>query len=528
MYRTLAIVAIAIPLALQSQFPASELAQRREALAARVSEPNAVIVVLGDGEPLQDYLEFHQNPGMLYLSGIREPDAALVIVKDNGRVASTVFVQPRDPAAEVWTGLRMGREGASRRTTTTARDAGDLPGVLDSLARIGTLPFYVVSEQSQDTLALTPHQQYLSALQERHPGLRMRPANQLVAQMRGRKSPGEFALLRRAVEITVAAHRAAARAIHPDMYEFEIEAVIENVFRRHGSERPGFASIVGSGPNSTILHYNVNDRLMRAGDVVVIDIGALYKGYSADVTRTYPVTGVFTPEQRQIYQVVRDAQAAAERLAKPGAAAARMSDSAAGVIASGLARLGLIESANATMDVMVQGNAQQAPQYTLYYMHGLGHGIGLEVHDPEQYYFTGQLAEGSAFTIEPGIYVRPNLLDIIPDTPKNRAMLAKIRPAVERYRGIGIRIEDDYIVTEKGIGVDLAGAEGDRRDRGPDEDAVDAGGAERGVSQSLPGFRSPIVSRPRRSRRRPSRRRCTSSRARCRHRASRAREPAAS
>jgi Xaa-Pro aminopeptidase len=448
--RTLSLIAVCIPVALQSQFPASEYTQRRDALAARVSDAGAVIVVLGAGEPVHDYLEFHQNPGMLYLAGIREPDAALVMVKDGGRATTTVFVQPRDPAAEVWTGLRLGREGAARQTSLAARTADDLNGVLDSLAASG-FPFYLVSEESADSLARTPHQQYVVSLQRRHPRLVVKSANQLVAVLRGKKSVRERAMIRRAVDITVAAHRAAARAIHPEMYEFEIEAVIEQAFRRNGSERPGFASIVGSGPNSTILHYNVNDRLMRAGDVVVIDIGALYKGYSADVTRTYPTSGVFSPEQRAIYQIVRDAQAAAERMANPGAPAARMSDSATAVIAAGLARLGLIEAASATMEISVQGRTVETPQYTMYYMHGLGHGIGLEVHDPEQFYFTGTIAEGSAFTIEPGIYVRPNLLDIVPDTPRNRAMIAKIRPAVERHRGIGIRIEDDYLVTEQGL-----------------------------------------------------------------------------
>ena len=451
MHRSSLIVALCAPLALQAQFPAAEYSARRDALAARVSDPSAVIVVLGAPEPSEDYLEFHQNPGMLYLTGVREPDATLVMVKSEGRTASTVFVLPRDPAAEVWTGLRLGREGAARQTQLPARDAADLTAVLDSLASGARVPFYVLGEQSQDSLARTPHQQFVAALVRRHPGLQVKSAGQLVAQLRGKKSAREQAMLRRAVDITVLAHRAAARAIHPEMYEFEIESVIEETFRRNGSERPGFASIVGSGPNSTVLHYNVNDRLMRAGDVVVIDIGALYKGYSADVTRTYPVNGTFTPEQRSIYKIVRDAQAAAERQAKPGAPAQRMNDSATAVIAAGLARLGLIESADATMDVTSQGGTQQMPQYAMYYMHGLGHGIGLEVHDPEQYYFSGTLAEGSAFTIEPGIYVRPNLLDILSDTPRNRAMLAKIRPAVERHRSIGVRIEDDYLVTDRGL-----------------------------------------------------------------------------
>jgi Xaa-Pro aminopeptidase len=448
-YRLLLAGALCAPIPLGGQFPASEYAQRREALAARL--PDAVVVVFGAPEPEEDYLEFHQHPGMLYLAGIREPDAALVLVKTDGRSTATVFVRPRHPAAEVWTGLRMGREGATRLTGLPARDSDDLTLVLDSLAAIGRLPFHVVAERSDDTLALTRHQQFIAALVRRHPRLKVQPADQLVAQLRGRKSAREQAMIRRAVDITVMAHRAAALALHPEMYEFEIEAIVEQEFRRNGSERPGFASIIGSGPNSTILHYNVNDRLMRSGDVVVMDIGALYKGYSADVTRTLPISGTFSAEQRQIYQIVRDAQSAAERNARPRAPARAMSDSASAVIAAGLARLGLIESPDATIDFHAMGGVTQIPQYQMYYMHGLGHGIGLEVHDPDQFYFTGIVAEGSAFTIEPGIYVRPNLLEIIPDTPKNRAIIAKIRPAVERYRGIGIRIEDDYLVTEQGL-----------------------------------------------------------------------------
>jgi len=240
--------------------------------------------------------------------------------------------------------------------------------------------------------------------------------------------------------------------IRPEINEYVIEAAIEHTFRRNGAERPSFATIVGSGPNATILHYNANDRLIQQGDMIVMDIGASYNGYSADVTRTVPANGTFSPEQRQVYQIVRAAQAAAERMAQPGANAQLMSDSASAVIAAGLTRLGLIESPGATYDAIGRdGAVGQASQAGLYYMHGLGHGIGLEVHDPEQFYYNGIIGQGSAFTIEPGIYVRHNLLEVLADTPRNRALIAKIRPAVERYKNIGVRIEDDYIVTEKGL-----------------------------------------------------------------------------
>jgi Xaa-Pro aminopeptidase len=160
------------------------------------------------------------------------------------------------------------------------------------------------------------------------------------------------------------------------------------------------------------------------------------------------VSGRYTSDQRAVYQIVRDAQAAAERQALLDAPARRMNDSATAVLAAGLTRLGLIESPDAMYEC---GSDRLCAEYSLYYMHGLGHGIGLEVHDPEQFYFTGRIAVGSAFTIEPGLYVRAGLAETVPDSPKNRAMIEKIRPAIKRYANIGVRIEDDYIATPAGV-----------------------------------------------------------------------------
>jgi len=211
---------------------------------------------------------------------------------------------------------------------------------------------------------------------------------------------------------------------------------------------------VGSGPNSTTLHYNADDRFFGDDDVMVMDIGASYRGYAADVTRTVPVSGKFSADQRAVYQAVRDVQATGERQAKLNAPGHLMADSANAAMDAALARLGLIESPRATYDCDASG-ARQCAQRLLYYMHGLGHGIGLDVHDPGAAGGGGgggsNLTAGSAFTIEPGIYVRENLLDIIPRTTRNIAMIEKIHPAVRRYRGIGVRIEDDYIMTNAGL-----------------------------------------------------------------------------
>jgi Xaa-Pro aminopeptidase len=188
---------------------------------------------------------------------------------------------------------------------------------------------------------------------------------------------------------------------------------------------------------------------MRAGDLLLIDAAASFGGYSADVTRTFPVSGRFTPEQREVYQIVRDAQSAAERAAKPGVAWRDVSRAATAVIAEGLTRLGLIESPTAMYQCGTPDRPRQCSQVSMYYMHGLGHGIGLAVHDPDQKDRDG-IAVGSAYTIEPGIYVRQELLDIIPRAG-NEALLARIAPAVRKYANTGVRIEDDYIVTEGGV-----------------------------------------------------------------------------
>ena len=431
-----------------------EYRQRREALMSRLSD--GVLLAIGEREPRHDYLSFFQSPSFYYLTGFREPNAALIMVKRGGSVTTTMFVQPRIPAQEVWSGTRLGTEAVARMMGTGARPITDLSRTLDSLLR-GGLPLHVVGDiRSGDNArdgdeALTTDEQFVASLRRQHPNVRVQPANELVERMRGTKSASELAFIRQAVDITVRAHNEALRALEPGMNEFELQALIEYTFRRYGADRPGFASIVGSGPNATTLHYNANDRFIGAGDVVVMDIGALYKGYSADVTRTLPANGTFSPEQRAIYQLVRDAQAAAEREAKVGAQAQRMSDAASTTLATGLARLGLIERPDARFDCDVGGSSRECPQLMLYYMHGLGHGIGLEVHDPEQYYFTNVIERGSAFTIEPGVYVRSDVLDVLPDTPRNRAMIAKLRPTVERYKNIGVRIEDDYIVTERGV-----------------------------------------------------------------------------
>ena len=438
----------ALPLSLDAQIPLTEYARRRAALAARLTD--GVFVARGAVSPVQDYMSHFQSPGFLYLTGYREADATLLMSKQGSVVRWTLFVQGKDPSQEVWSGRRNGPAAAASLTGLVARASSEFEPALDSALNVAsTLTLLADLSEGGDTL--NGDDTFVRTLRAKHTKLALAGANATVAQLRGTKSVAELELIRKAVAVSLDAHRAAMLAIEPGMNEFEIQALVEYMFRRNGADRPAYASIVGSGENSTTLHYNKNDRFVRAGDVIVMDVAAQYQGYAADITRSFPVSGTFTPEQRAVYQVVRDAQSAAERNAKPGMPARVMRDSARGVIAAGLARLGLIESPTATYDCSEGAQPRQCSQVQLYYMHGLGHGIGLEVHDPDQYYLTGVVATGSAFTIEPGIYVRGDLLDILPRTPRNEQLASRIGATVKRFADIGVRIEDDYVVSEAGL-----------------------------------------------------------------------------
>lgn len=438
-----------------AQINQPEYQARRTRLAAKLDSITRggswILYASGGEEPAKDYLVFIQKPGFEYLSGFHEPGAGLVMIHRAGApLREVLFVQPRDPAREVWTGARLGPSRVQAVLGMEGRDAGSLPASLDSLIGPDRV-IYVVGDLTDGDSPVTYDDRMIIARRKAHPDLQPVNANGLVDALRRFKSPAELDLIRKAASITVDAQRAAFQLVRPGINEFEVQALIEYTFRKDGADRPSFSSIIGSGPNSTQLHYLDDDRFIRAGDIVVMDIGASYRGYAADVTRTVPASGVYSPEQRNIYQAVREAQMAGERQATLGNDSRRMSDSATKSISASMARLGLIEGADSTYDCG-ESAREICPQYRLYYMHGLGHPIGLEVHDtgvPGRTY--GPLTPGDAFTIEPGIYVRENTLDIIPDTPRNRRIKNHIRPAVAKYADIGVRIEDDYIITDRGL-----------------------------------------------------------------------------
>jgi Xaa-Pro aminopeptidase len=435
----------------------AEYAARRDSLAAHIR--NGAVVAFGAPEPVTDLAPFRQLPAFAYLTGFEEPDAAFLMVAREGHpVYAMLFQARKDPRMVLYTGFPADSAKLSRELGLGVRFLDALRPALDAALASGAPLWEIRDYATRDAVqadSLTRGRVFVASVLRDRPAVRLRDAHPVLDSLMVPKSAAEQRLLRRAAEITMAGQEAAMRAVAPGRREAAAQAAAEYVFRVQG-DGPSFGSIVGSGPNSTSYHYRRNDRVMQAGDVVVMDMGALYQGYAADVTRTVPVSGTFTADQRAVYQLVRDAQAAAEKLVRAGAPVDAGSDAVRAVEAAGLAKLGLIESPDATFDppwpADCASGSTRCRQAFLYMAHGLGHGIGLEVHDAGGYSYspTGTFQLGEVFTIEPGIYISNQLLDMLPDTPKNRAFIARVRPAVQRYHDIGVRIEDDYIVTATG------------------------------------------------------------------------------
>lgn len=452
-----------VPTPLPAQIPQSEYAARRDTVAAHLGD--GVLLAFGVPGGNSEGADDTQLPSFEYLTGYERSDAAFVMVIRGGHVSyQMLFEPPTDPRLALYNGFPPDSGDLARRTGLGLRDLGKLRETLDQqTARGGGGVLWVISDvHSRDFLrsdTLTRGRRFVQDLWAAHARLTIRSADPLLDSLRVVKSPTEIALLRRAVAISVQGHLAAMQRTKPGINEGEIQAVTDYTFRIAGASGPSYRAIVGSGPNSTSYHYRANDRVMQAGEVLVLDAAALYQGYAADITRTLPVNGKFTPDQAAIYKIVRDAQAAAEAQVRPGAAVAAGDSAVRDVEAKGLAKLGLIESPDAMIDPPWADSTRcaRAPgacrQAFLYMAHGPGHGIGLEVHDAGGYSYspTGRFQQNEVFTIEPGVYISTALLDMLADTPRNRQFIAKVRPMVERYNHIGIRIEDDYLVTATGV-----------------------------------------------------------------------------
>jgi Xaa-Pro aminopeptidase len=419
-------------------------AERRQLLLQALG-PEAVAIFVGGRLAVRSAdteFPFRQDSDFWYLTGFDHPDAVAVLSTREGP-AYTLFVQPRDRSAEIWTGYRPGTEGAIEDYgADAAYSIEELPTKLPELLRGAARIYHALGRDLELDRRVIALQDEIRR-QSRGgvlPAEELVDPRHLVHEMRLVKSAEEIALMQQAANISLEGHHRAARLAQPGRFEYELEAELAHAFRSHGGAGPAYGSIVGGGRNATILHYIRNDQRLAEGDVVLIDAGVEYQGYASDVTRTYPVGGRFEPPARDLYQIVLDAQAASIEASRPGATLPDVHAAAVRTLCSGMVDLGLLEG---DVDELIEKEA-----YRAYYMHGTSHWLGLDVHDVGAYVVressgspNGEtttkprpLAPGMAYTIEPGIYVAE-------DDPK----------APEAFRGIGIRIEDDVVVTEDGI-----------------------------------------------------------------------------
>ena len=429
----------------------AELAKRRAAVAAKMADKS--VLILFSAEPRLytndvDYV-YRQENNLYYLTALKQDGATFVMTKNGGAVTETLFLPKRVAIREAWEGKMYSREqamnvsGLKNVVDSSERDAF-LQAVRDkkpfsskegpSIA-VGDNVYLLLPEGDHDDNGLREFRvenDFARGLS----GYKVENAQPIFADLRLVKSPYELKLLQHAVDISTEAHMRAMAMVGRANWEYEVHAELEYTFRRRNADNWGYPSIVGCGPNATTLHYVESQSPVKKGDVMLIDAAAEYDHYTADITRSYPVNGKFTKEQAEIYQIVYDAQEAVAKATKPGVTFGELSAIARNTINDGLFKLGLV----------LDKNSRQAGIWSF---HGLGHWIGMNVHDVGSYSLP--LRPGMVYTNEPGIYIREDALDNLPKTPENKAFIDKVRPVYEKYKNIGVRIEDDMLVTSTGV-----------------------------------------------------------------------------
>ena len=410
----------------------AEFARRRRQLM-RMAGSEAILILPAAAERLRNndtHYPYRQDSDFWYLSGFAEPDAVLVLVPGRKHGEALLFCRERDPEREAWDGPRAGPEGAVERFgMDDAYPIADLDEILPGLIEGRSRVYYHFGRDAEFDLKLIGwvnrvRAQIKQGAQPPHEFLEL---GHLLHDLRLFKSKDELRVMKRAAQIAAEAHLRAMRAARAGRHEYEIEAELQYTFRRHDAVA-AYEPIVGTGANACVLHYRANKAPLKPGDLLLVDAGAEYQGYASDITRTFPVDGVYSPAQRAIYQLVLDAQHAAIEAAQPGASWIAPHDAAVRVLTEGLLRLGLLKG--------TLSQALKEHSYRRFYMHKTGHWLGLDVHDVGDYRIDGEfrlLEAGMAFTIEPGLYIPPG---------------SKGVPA--KYQGIGVRIEDDVVVTVDG------------------------------------------------------------------------------
>jgi Xaa-Pro aminopeptidase len=458
-----AAAALMVLLGIASAARGSELSLDLAARRARAMErlgPDAMLI-LWSAPTIRYSLdvddEYRQDSNLYYLTGITQPDTMLVLMPGNEGRREILFVRDRNPAQEQWTGpLLSSAEAAASTGIDTVLPASQFEAFVAAMlsrrayGAIGATQaarFFEALDAGRARVAvvhdpgiglddpLPPPLAFAARLRDRFAGFTVADASRILADLRVVKTAYEQQLLARSFEVSNDAQLAGMRAARPGVYEYEVKAAIDAVHRGRGAV-PSYPAIVAGGPNATILHYPGGGRRLEGGDLLLVDAACSLDYLSGDITRTYPVSGTFSPAERDIYDIVLRAQEAGVQAARPGATLLDIYASTADAIKAGLLKLGLITDT-------------RGEQYRIWYPHGSSHYIGIDVHD------TGDparpLTPGTAFTIEPGIYVTQAALDALPRTPDNLAFIAQVQPAVRKYADIGVRIEDSFLLEDSGL-----------------------------------------------------------------------------
>ncbi|MEX4602739.1 Xaa-Pro aminopeptidase [Haemophilus influenzae] len=407
-------------LAYMAELPKEEFGERRTRVFAQM-QPNSALLIFSEIEKRRNNdctYPFRQDSYFWYLTGFNEPNAALLLLKTEQAEKAIIFLRPRDPLLETWNGRRLGVEHAPQQLNVNeAYSIEEFATVLPKILKNLTALYYVPKIHTWGDKLVAESAVSFNEILDWRP---------ILSEMRLIKSPNEIRLMQQAGQITALGHIKAMQTTRPNRFEYEIESEILHEFNRHCARFPSYNSIVAGGNNACILHYTENDCPLNDGDLVLIDAGCEFAMYAGDITRTFPVNGKFSQPQREIYELVLKAQKRAIELLIPGNSIKQANDEVIRIKTQGLVDLGILKG---DVDTLIE---QQA--YRQFYMHGLGHWLGLDVHDVGSYGQDKQriLEIGMVITVEPGIYISEDA-----DVP-------------EQYKGIGVRIEDNLLMTEYG------------------------------------------------------------------------------
>jgi len=416
-----------------TRIPRTEYVRRRKALMAEM-EPNSIAILPAAPMYIRNRDVEHiyrQDSDFQYLSGFPEPEAVIALIPGREHGEYVLFCRERDPARELWDGLRAGQDGAiSEYGADDAFPIGDIDDILPGLIEGRSRVYYAIGSNQEFDHRLMEWINTIrsKARQGAQPPNEFVALDHLLHDLRLYKSANEVKVMKQAAEISARAHIRAMQASRAGLYEYHLEAELDYEFRKGGAKMPAYGSIIAAGKNACILHYRENDAVLKDGDLVLIDAGCEIDCYASDITRTFPVSGRFSTEQKAIYELVLAANEEAFKHIAPGKHWNEAHEATVRVITAGLVELGLL---NGDVDELIAAEA-----YKPFYMHRAGHWLGMDVHDVGDYKVGGEwrvLEPGMAMTVEPGIYIAADNQDV-----------------AKKWRGIGVRIEDDVVVTRHG------------------------------------------------------------------------------